>query len=78
MQNTNNELASEYTKRAGSYEQLLGHLKKVNQTLQNASRLRVGLAKTKTIAYGRECVKKSNVVELVQGTQTGPPQGAGA
>ena len=71
LQNTNADMIAEHTKRAANYQELLAHLKKVNQALQNAGRLRCGNAKTRTIQACRAAVKANNVAELCQLIQTG-------
>ncbi|CAD7945052.1 unnamed protein product [Amoebophrya sp. A120] len=71
LQNTNGDMIAEHTKRAGNYQELLSHLKKVNQALQNAGRLRCGSAKSRTVQACRQAIKANNIGELCQIIQTG-------
>ncbi|CAD7950967.1 unnamed protein product [Amoebophrya sp. A25] len=71
LQHTNGDMIAEHTKRASNYQELLTHLKKVNQTLQNAGRLRCGAAKSKTVQACRAAMKANNAGELKGLIQTG-------
>ena len=61
LSNTNGDLVAEYTKRSSNYQELLAALKKVNQILQNAGKLRCGNARTRTVQACRSAIKSNNV-----------------
>ena len=67
----NEELVAEHSKRQQNYEELMANLKKVNQVLQNAGKLRAGQAKTRTVQGARAAIKRNDVAELVNIIQTG-------
>mmetsp|Transcript_67003 Transcript_67003/g.160556 ORF Transcript_67003/g.160556 Transcript_67003/m.160556 type:complete len:716 (+) Transcript_67003:81-2228(+) len=75
LQQTNQDLIAEYTKRANNHQQLLGELKEVNMMIQKASKLRVGNAKTRVVAACRQAIKKNNIHELFQIIKTGQDPG---
>ena len=60
----NNELIGEYTKRSTNHIELLAALKKVNQMIQKAARLRVGTSKTKIVSACRSAIKNNNISSL--------------
>ncbi|CAM9655156.1 unnamed protein product, partial [Discosporangium mesarthrocarpum] len=62
----NKQCVAEYSKRANNHQALLAALKEVNQTIQKASNLRVGKAKTRVVTECRAAIKSNNVDALVQ------------
>lgn len=71
LQQTNQDLIAEYTKRANNHQQLLGQLKEVNMMIQKAAKLRVGTPKTRVVSACRQAIKKNNIHELFQIIRTG-------
>merc|ERR1712216_428013 len=71
LQQTNQDLIAEYTKRANNHQQLLGQLKEVNMMIQKAAKLRVGTPKTRVVTACRQAIKKNNIPELFQIIRTG-------
>mmetsp|Transcript_16107 Transcript_16107/g.40587 ORF Transcript_16107/g.40587 Transcript_16107/m.40587 type:complete len:715 (+) Transcript_16107:67-2211(+) len=67
----NRELLAEHAKRTINQEALLAALKKVNQMIQKAARLRVGPEKTAVIAACREAIKNNNTEVLFTVIATG-------
>lgn len=71
LQSTNKDMILEYQKRAGNYQELLSLLKKVNQALQSAGKLRAGKAKQRCVTACRAAIKANDVPELRHCIQTG-------
>lgn len=67
----NQELLGEYAKRSNNHEELMAALKEVNRYISQASKLRVGEAKTRTISECRNALKSKNIGALVQIMRTG-------
>jgi Bardet-Biedl syndrome 2 protein len=65
LQQMNEELISEYTKRATNHSCLMQSLKLVNDMIQMASNLRYGSAKTSVIKACRKAIKKNNLRSLM-------------
>ena len=62
----NNQLIGGYNVRASNHEGLLAALKEVNQMIQKAANLRVGVAKTRVINECRAAVKANNMAALLR------------
>eukprot|EP01112_Ceratiomyxa_fruticulosa_P008405 TRINITY_DN2178_c0_g3_i1.p1 TRINITY_DN2178_c0_g3~~TRINITY_DN2178_c0_g3_i1.p1 ORF type:complete len:691 (+),score=149.61 TRINITY_DN2178_c0_g3_i1:135-2207(+) len=67
----NRGLILEYKKRESNHTGLLEALKKVNQFIQQAARLRVGNAKTRIISACRTAIKANNVQSLFKIIKSG-------
>ena len=65
LQQMNEELIGEYTKRATNHDLLMKSLKVVNDMIQRASNLRFGTAKTSVIKACRKAIKKNNLRSLM-------------
>jgi len=65
LQQMNEELIGEYTKRATNHDHLMKSLKVVNDMIQRASNLRFGTAKTSVIKACRKAIKKNNLRSLM-------------
>lgn len=76
LQQTNQDLIAEYTKRANNHQQLLSQLKEVNMMIQKAAKLRVGSPKTRVVTACRQAIKRNNIHELFQIIKTGQDAGA--
>ncbi|CAM9237290.1 unnamed protein product [Ectocarpus sp. 6 AP-2014] len=78
LNNLNRRLVGEYAKRANNHHALLAALKEVKQTVQKASNLRIGQAKTRVVSDCRAAIKANNADGLVQVISDGlDPLGAG-
>lgn len=66
LNDLNQDLVVEYTKRSNNFESLLENLKEVNQMIQRSARLRVGSAKQKVIVSCRSAIKGNNLPVLFQ------------
>ncbi|CAM9164147.1 unnamed protein product [Ectocarpus sp. 4 AP-2014] len=78
LHNLNRRLVGEYAKRANNHHALLAALKEVKQTVQKASNLRIGQAKTRVVSDCRAAIKANNADGLVQVISDGlDPLGAG-
>ena len=66
LSHMNEELISEYTKRATNHTHLMKSLKMVNDMIQRASNLRYGSAKTNVIKMCRNKIKKNKIRDLMQ------------
>jgi len=71
LMDQNHELVIEHMKRYNNQQELLDGLKKVNQMIQKAARLRVGASKMAVISACREAIKKNQLHILVQIIETG-------
>mmetsp|Transcript_108077 Transcript_108077/g.241154 ORF Transcript_108077/g.241154 Transcript_108077/m.241154 type:complete len:724 (-) Transcript_108077:131-2302(-) len=71
LQQTNSDLIAEYSKRSNNHTQLLAQLKEVNLMIQKASKLRVGVPKTRVVTACRQAIKKNNIHELFHIVRTG-------
>lgn len=60
----NNQLIAGYSNRQSSHQGLLSALKEVNQMIQRAANLRVGIAKTRVVNDSRVAVKANNMQSL--------------
>jgi Bardet-Biedl syndrome 2 protein len=69
------DLLTEHEKRAQNHAELLDGLKRVNQMIQQAARLRVGGAATKVVAACRAAVKANNMQALVKVVRGGAEEG---
>lgn len=72
--NVNNELLAELKKRQTNHNELLDCLKKVNNMIQKAARLRVGRPKADVIASCRAAIKTNNISRLFEIIQHGKSQ----
>ncbi|CAM9748712.1 unnamed protein product, partial [Laminaria digitata] len=66
LHSLNRRLIGEYAKRANNHRALLASLKEVKQTVQKASNLRMGQAKTRVISDCRAAIKANSADALVQ------------
>ena len=64
-------LTAAYKTRADNHASLVASLKAVNQTIQKASNLRVGPAKSRTVSDCRAAVKANNLAELFRIIESG-------
>mmetsp|Transcript_48141 Transcript_48141/g.151053 ORF Transcript_48141/g.151053 Transcript_48141/m.151053 type:complete len:712 (-) Transcript_48141:38-2173(-) len=71
LMDQNNELVIEHMKRYNNQQELLDGLKKVNQMIQKAARLRVGSSKMAVISACREAIKKNQLHILSQIIESG-------
>eukprot|EP00758_Cryptobia_borreli_P002129 Tbor_TRINITY_DN2811_c0_g1::TRINITY_DN2811_c0_g1_i1::g.23247::m.23247/K16747/BBS2; Bardet-Biedl syndrome 2 protein len=72
LYDTNKALFGEYMKRSNNHIELLEVLKKVNETIEKGSKLRVGAAKSDTVTKCREALKDKNTalfIKIIKGTQ---------
>ena len=64
LQQLNEELIGEYTKRANNHEQLLLRLKAVNEVIQKAANLRHGKPKSACVSACRKAIKRNDLRAL--------------
>ena len=74
----NSTLTAAYKTRADNHASLVTGLKAVNQTIQRASNLRVGPAKSRTVSDCRAAVKANNLAELFRIIEAGGSVGPSA
>ncbi|KAK6191700.1 hypothetical protein SNE40_003318 [Patella caerulea] len=67
----NRDLISGYKIRCNNHQELLSCLKKVNQVIQKAGRLRVGKYKTQVVNACRSAIKSNNISSLYKIIKTG-------
>ena len=74
VQQENTALINEYKKRQLNHEELLAALKKLNQMIRQASKLRMGQASKQVVAQARECIKNNQFEKILGIFQSGRMQ----
>ncbi|CAF3460420.1 unnamed protein product [Rotaria socialis] len=67
----NRDLINGYTIRCTSHEELMRHLRFLNQMVQKAGNLRIGKYKTNTVNHCRAAIKGNNVELLIKSIKSG-------
>lgn len=73
LMNTNRDLINGYKIRSNNHEELLKHVKLLNQIVQRAANLRIGRYKTDVVASSRQAIKQNNTASLIKIIRTGVP-----